>query len=65
MKQCLKCNCIVHFKYSVCPSCGAIQSKKAQRVDNQLRKTDKNTKYSANLKNYNQFGSLMTGNRNR
>tara|TARA_Y100001938_G_scaffold133420_1_gene192778 strand:+ start:440 stop:592 length:153 start_codon:yes stop_codon:yes gene_type:complete len=37
MKQCLKCNSVVHSKYSVCPSCGATQSKKAQRVDKEIR----------------------------
>ena len=64
MKQCLKCDSVVHSKYSVCPSCGAIQSKKAQRADDQLREVHKDTKYSVNLKNPNPFGLLTLENRN-
>jgi hypothetical protein len=64
MKQCLKCNSVVHSNYSVCPSCGWIQSKKAQRADDQLREIHKDTKYSANLKNPNPFGSLTLEDRN-
>ena len=37
MKQCVKCDSVVHSKYSVCPSCGAVQSKKAQRAEEELR----------------------------
>ena len=60
MKQCLKCNSVVHSNYSVCPSCGGIQSKEAQRADDQLREVYKDTKYSVNLKNPNPFGSLSS-----
>ena len=42
MKQCLKCDSVVHSKYSVCPSCGATQSKKAQRADEELRQKFEN-----------------------
>ena len=42
MKQCLKCDSVVHSKYSVCPSCGAIQSKKAQKADEELRQKFEN-----------------------
>tara|TARA_S200002703_G_scaffold42156_1_gene36499 strand:- start:9753 stop:9926 length:174 start_codon:yes stop_codon:yes gene_type:complete len=55
---------MVHSNYSVCPSCGGIQSKKAQRADDQLREMHKDTKYSANLKNPNPFGSLTLEDRN-
>ena len=37
IKQCVKCDSVVHFNYNVCPSCGATQSKKAQRVDKEIR----------------------------
>ena len=37
MKQCLKCDSAVHSEYSVCPSCGAIQSKKAQKAEEELK----------------------------
>jgi rRNA maturation endonuclease Nob1 len=37
IKQCVKCDSVVHYKYNVCPSCGATQSKRAERSEKELR----------------------------